>query len=31
MVRIETLMKEGKVGRISEIELSRYTNFFDNS
>lgn len=31
MVKIETLFKEGKIRRISEIELERYTNFFQNS
>lgn len=31
MVSIEVLMKEGKVSRIRELELERYTNFFDNS
>jgi len=31
MVRIETLMKEGKVSKIRELELERYINFFENS
>ncbi len=31
MVKIETLLNEGKVSRINELELGRYTGFFDNS
>ncbi len=31
MVRIETLMEEGKVSRIGELEIDRYVNFFENS
>ena len=31
MVKIEILIKEGKVARISELELGRYVNFFENS
>ena len=31
MVKIETLMKEKKVGKIRELELDRYINFFQNS
>jgi hypothetical protein len=31
MVSIETLMKEGKVSRIRELEVGRYVNFFENS
>ena len=31
MVKIEILMGEGKVTRISELELGRYVNFFENS
>ena len=31
MVSIETLMREGKVNRIKELELERYINFFENS
>lgn len=31
MVKIATLMEEGKVARINELELQRYVNFFDNS
>ena len=31
MVSIETLMKEGKVSRIRELEVERYVNFFENS
>jgi hypothetical protein len=31
MVRIETLMREGKVSRIGELEIGRYANFFENS
>ncbi len=31
MVRIETLLDEGKIGKISELELERYVNFFENS
>ena len=31
MVKIEVLLKEGKLSRINELELERYTNFFENS
>ncbi len=31
MVKIETLMNEGKVSRINEMEIQRYVNFFDRS
>ena len=31
MVKIETLMMEGKVSRINEMEIPRYVNFFENS
>lgn len=31
MVRIETLMKEGKISRIKELEIGRYIIFFENS
>lgn len=31
MVKIEILMSEGKVSRITELELPRYVNFFENS
>ena len=31
MVPIETLFKEEKISRISELELGRYVNFFENS
>lgn len=31
MVLIETLFRENKISRISELELDRYTNFFENS
>lgn len=31
MVKIETLIAEGKVVKIGELELARYTNFFENS
>lgn len=31
MVKIETLMREGKVSRINEMEIERYVNFFENS
>lgn len=31
MVKIETLLKEGKITRINELELGRYVNFFENS
>ena len=31
MVKIETLIKEGKVSKINELELERYINFFDKS
>lgn len=31
MVKIEQLLKEGKVSRINELELDRYVNFFNES
>ena len=31
MVSIEALFKEKKISRISELELNRYLNFFENS
>ena len=31
MVKIETLLNEGKVSKISELELNRYINFFESS
>ncbi len=31
MVKIDTLFEEGKISRISEFEINRYTNFFENS
>jgi len=31
MVRIETLLNEGKISKISELELERFVNFFENS
>lgn len=31
MVKIEILIKEGKLARINELELERYINFFNNS
>lgn len=31
MVKIETLLNERKISKISELELERYVNFFDNS
>jgi hypothetical protein len=31
MVKIEVLLKEGKISRINELEIERYVNFFDNS
>ena len=31
MVKIETLLNEGKISKISELELNRYINFFENS
>ena len=31
MVKIEVLYEEEKISKISELELERYTNFFDNS
>ena len=31
MVKIEKLLQEGKLSRISELELERYTNFFKHS
>lgn len=31
MVKIEILIKEGKVSKINELELTRYINFFEQS
>ena len=31
MVKVETLILEGKVSKIKELELPRYANFFENS
>lgn len=31
MGKIESLMKEGKISRINELELERYVNFFSES
>lgn len=31
MIKIGFLMRTGRVSRISELELARYTNFFDKS
>ena len=31
MVKIEILLKEGKIDKINEMELNRYINFFENS
>lgn len=31
MVKLEILMEEGKIEKISELELGRYLNFFENS
>jgi hypothetical protein len=31
MVKIETLMDEGKLTRVNELELDRYVSFFSNS
>jgi len=31
MVKLEILSKEGKIIRISELELGRYINFFEGS
>ena len=31
MVKIETLIKEGKISRINELEIDRYINFFSSS
>jgi len=31
MVKIETLIDEGKLSRINELELDRYVNFFSSS
>ena len=31
MVKIETLLKEGKISRINELEMERYLNFFEKS
>ena len=31
MVKIETLLNEGKISKISELEIRRYVNFFENS
>ncbi len=31
MVRLETLAQEGKIEKISDLEIERYVNFFENS
>lgn len=31
MVKIDTLFKEDKISRISDLEVQRYLNFFENS
>lgn len=31
MVKINTLFEEGKISRISDLEIERYANFFENS
>jgi hypothetical protein len=31
MVKIETLLQEGKLSKINELELGRYINFFEKS
>lgn len=31
MVKIKTLIEEGKVSKINDLELNRYMNFFENS
>ncbi len=31
MVRLETLAHEGKIEKISDLEIERYVNFFENS
>ena len=31
MVKIEILLNEGKISKISELELKRYVDFFENS
>ncbi len=31
MVKIEVLIKEGKISRINELEVERYINFFESS
>lgn len=31
MVKIEILIREGKVSKIRDLEISRYINFFENS
>ncbi len=31
MVKIEILLNEGKISKIREFEIDRYTNFFENS
>ncbi|MBI3623111.1 hypothetical protein HY212_03470 [Candidatus Pacearchaeota archaeon] len=31
MVKIENLINEGKISKISELEIERYVNFFENS
>lgn len=31
MVKVETLLQEGKIFRISELELARYVSFFEGS
>ena len=31
MVKLETLLREGKISKISELELDRYANFFESA
>ncbi len=31
MVKLDLLLKEGKIAKINELELERYINFFENS
>lgn len=31
MVKIDTLLKKGKISRIKDLEVQRYLNFFENS
>ncbi len=31
MVRLQTLADEGKIEKISDLEIGRYVNFFENS